>query len=90
LRDNEKITFSKVRFCVSFSSLWPCDKHFFLLSLVDTSVNYTPETKVIFDIPTAIQFFGDPTSARTIVGEKIADLCRRWNEKFSAHPEVSS
>ena len=75
-------------FLFFFSTLWPCSKHFFLLSLIDNSVSYSPESKIIFDIPTALHFFSDPIAARRIVGEKTADLCHRWNEQFSKNLEV--
>jgi hypothetical protein len=70
------------------SSLWPLGKFFFVINVSDGSVQYAPESKIVVDIPTAVNFFGDPESVKSVVGEKVRDLVKRWNEKYSRGKEV--
>jgi hypothetical protein len=64
------------------------EKHFFLIRVQDNSVSYAPNSKIIIDIPTALNFFADPDGTETLVADQTKDLARRWNQKYLNKKEV--
>jgi len=57
---------------------------------VDSSKEYKPDTKIIFDIPTAIAFFAtDPAETKSTVGEKVRALVKAWNKAYEKKMNVS-
>ena len=79
---------SKKHFFLNFSQILGVQKHFCLIKVKDGSKSYSPESKVIVDIPTALAFFGDLTSTKTIVGEYIHKICNQWNSDYVDKPQV--
>lgn len=71
-----------------FSNIVGVQKHFCLISIKDDSKSYSPESKIILDIPTTIAFFGDLNSSKQIVGEYIHKICDRWNSQYLEKPQV--
>ena len=66
---------------IFFRLLFHMCGYFFLFRFVDSSKEYKPDTKIIFDIPSAITFFGtDPNETKKIVGEKVRALVNAWNQ----------
>lgn len=69
---------------------FPCRKiydigsHFFAVRVKDGSKSYTPESKIVMDLPTAWAFFGlNPTETQSVVQEKVRLLCKSWNEQYA-------
>ena len=73
-------------FCVQhyfFSSIYPVGDYFFLLKIADYSKDYHPESKIIMDIPAALNFFlKDPQFTRNLIKTKVDQLASAWNKKF--------
>lgn len=70
-------------FLFYFSSLYPVGEYFFMLKISDWSKDYHPESKIIMDIPAALNFFlKDPAFTRELIRTKIDKLASAWNKKF--------
>ena len=54
----------------------------------DGSVDYTPETKIIIDVPSALNFFADPDANKSFIGDQVKDSVNRWNKKYLNKQEV--
>ena len=65
------------------SSIYPIGEYFFLLKISDFSKDYHPESKIIMDIPAALNFFlKDPPFTRNLIKTKVEQLTSAWNKKF--------
>jgi hypothetical protein len=74
---------------VFFRALFHLCGYFFLFRFVDSSKEYKPDSKVIFDIPTAVAFFGaDPTETKAIISEKVRRLVKAWNKTYESKINV--
>ncbi len=74
---------------VFFRTLFHLCGYFFLFRFVDSSKEYKPDSKVIFDIPTAVAFFGaDPTETKAIISEKVRSLVKAWNKTYESKINV--
>jgi hypothetical protein len=72
-----------------FSNLFPLQKHFFHLKLVDSLKRYRPESQIVLDITTAYNFFGrNPLRTKAIVVKKVHQIVEAWNEKYIKRKEV--
>ena len=68
---------------IIFSSIYPVGDYFFLLKIADYSKDYHPESKIIMDIPAALNFFlKDPQFTRNLIKTKVDQLASAWNKKF--------
>ena len=68
-------------------------EHYFFMRSRDDSKTYSPESQVVFDIPTAVAFFGQDARAATLerVHQMAQTLVTEWNKHFAAtNPKVSS
>jgi len=75
-----------ISFC---RNIFPLRNYYFLLKTLDATKHYLPDSCTILDLPTSFAFFaGDPQATLRIVGEKVAKLLERWNEKFSKPKKV--
>jgi hypothetical protein len=72
-----------VFFLLLCSQVFPIGQHFFLVKIIDSSKDYAPESKVIFDIPTAVNFFSRAEMTKAILGSKARDLLKKWNKEFA-------
>jgi hypothetical protein len=80
----------KKNFFLFFSALLHLCGYFFLLRFIDNSKDYKPDTKIIFDIPSAITFFSlDPQRTKEIVGRKVRHLVKAWNLQYENKINVS-
>ena len=56
-----------------------------MLKATDFSKEYKPESKIVMDIPTALNFFlRAPDFTQKMVGEKIGRLVKEWNRTYGA------
>ena len=83
-------TTRKYFFLFYFRALYHLCGYFFLIRFVDGSKEYKPDTKIIFDIPSAVSFFGlNPQETKSIVGEKVRALVKAWNDRYEKKISVS-
>jgi hypothetical protein len=69
--------------------LFPLQKHFFHLKLVDGTKKYRPESQIVLDIATAFNFFGrNPQRTKAIVVKKVHQIVEAWNDKYIKRKEV--
>ena len=72
-----------------YSEFWPIRKHFFFVRVDDRRKAYRPVYQTVFDIPTALAFFGtNPASTLTCVGRMASAIVASWNNTWSNQPEV--
>ncbi len=66
-----------------FSSIYPVGEYFFMLKISDWSKDYHPESKIIMDIPGALNFFlKDPIFTRDLIKAKVEKMSAAWNKAF--------
>ena len=54
-----------------------------LIRVSDYSKDYHPESKIIIDIPSGLNFFfKDAAFTANVVAAKIKDLVLRWNDRY--------
>lgn len=64
--------------------------YWFLISIIDWSVGYRPETKTLLDIDTALNFFLVAREATKLrIGNMARSLVAAWNKKYSGTTSVS-
>ena len=73
---------------LSYRSIFPIGKYFFLISIIDDSKEYRPTSKTIIDVPTAINFFARPGIALEKIGISVRRMMAQWNEKYAGSQEV--
>jgi hypothetical protein len=57
--------------------------YFFLLKISDWSKEYKPESKILMDIPSALNFFHkDPKFTLSMITSKVEKLANGWNSVF--------
>jgi len=79
--------FDSVFFC---RELYGFEGHFFLISAVDGSKSYHPESKIIIDLTTAYTLFGNrPDRTIAKIGDAVRSICETWNQDWSEN-RVSS
>jgi hypothetical protein len=72
-----------------YSAIFPLAGYFFLIKISDWSKDYKPESKIVLDIPTALNFFSkSPDFTKKMVGDKVRTLIKKWNDKFAGNKEV--
>jgi hypothetical protein len=66
-------------------------QHYFLMRAKDDSKTYSPESQVVFDIPTAVAFFGEKARAATLekVHQMALALVSEWNRHFASPDKAS-
>ena len=80
---------AKMIFIIFFRPLFHLCGYFFMLRFVDSSKEYKPDTKILFDIPSAVSFFGlNPMETKKIVGEKVRTLVKAWNHLYEKKKNV--
>lgn len=73
----------KICFYFFFRQLFPLQRHFFVIRVLDSTKTYKPTTYSLLDLPTAISFFkDDPEATRRLLIEQTHQLVDRWNEKY--------
>ena len=69
-----------VFFC---SHLFPVNEYFFMLKVSDWSKEYKPESKIIMDIPSALNFFLiNVEHTRNCISLKTRALIKEWNDTY--------
>lgn len=54
-----------------------------LIRVSDWSKDYHPESKIIIDIPSGLNFFlKNADFTRDVVAAKVKDLVQRWNDRY--------
>ena len=77
-------------FTLFFSYLFPLS-HFFMAKIVDMSKDYKPSSKIIFDIPTAMNFFHlKPQMTKQKIRAEVQRMVIAWNAEYEEKPNVSS
>ena len=72
-----------------FSFLFPLS-HFFLIKIIDMSKDYKPSSKIVFDIPTALNFFClNPTMTKQKIRTEVHRLVKAWNAEYEEKLNVS-
>lgn len=71
---------------LNFSEIFDVGDHFFHLHAKDLSKDYTPESQIVIDIPSATALFGKENKAATLarVHGLVGQLTADWNERFVA------
>lgn len=65
--------------------------YFFSIRVVDHSKDYSPESKVVLDVPTAWVFFGkDGRKTARLVGDMVRRLVKQWNDRYATDSAVSA
>ena len=63
-------------------------KFFFLIQTIDRSKAYSPENKIVVDIPAGISIFQDQVGILDHVKTVARDLAQAWNNAFVDKPKV--
>lgn len=72
-----------------FSQIYNMGGFFFLMSIIDWSVAYHPESKIIMDVDTALNFFYDSREATKLrIGNMTRALVAAWNKKYEGTSTV--
>ncbi len=59
-------------------------RHFFLLKVADWSKSYKPESKILMDVPSALNFFlKDPKYTLATVQQRLEEFVGLWNSTYS-------
>ena len=58
------------------------------MSVTDESKDYRPVSKIIMDIPTGLNFFGQPQIALQKIGATVRKMMDAWNAKYQGKTEV--
>jgi hypothetical protein len=75
--------------CV-YRKIYALNGFFFLINLIDWSVPWHPESKIIIDIPTAVTFFLEKKEhTKRKVTEMSQKLVDAWNEMYGGTKNVS-
>jgi len=81
---------SHLSFFSFFSNLFPLSGFFFLIKIIDLSKDYKPTSKIVLDIPTALNFFHlNPAMTKQKVGEEVRKLVKSWNAEYAEKANVS-
>ena len=73
-----------------FSFLFPLS-HFFMVKIVDMSKDYKPSSKIIFDIPTAMNFFHlKPSMTKQKIRAEVQRMVIAWNAEYEEKPNVNT
>jgi len=60
------------------------------VKIIDLSKDYKPSSKIILDIPTAINFFHlNPGQTKQRIGSDVRNLVAAWNAEYEGKPNVS-
>ena len=79
----------KAFFNILFRRIYSLGGFFFLMSIIDWSVAYHPESKILMDIETALNFFYDSREATKLrVGNMTRALVSAWNKKYEGTSTV--
>jgi len=71
-----------------FSNLYPVSKYFFVVQTIDRSKSYSPENKIVIDIPAGVTIFEDQLGILTHVKDVAKELAAEWNAAFVDKPKV--
>ena len=63
-------------------------KYFFVIQTVDRSKSYSPENKIVIDIPAGVTIFEDQLGILKHVQEVAKELAAKWNETYVNRPKV--
>ena len=65
-------------------------KYFFVIQTVDRSKSYSPENKIVIDIPAGVTIFEDQLGILKHVQEVAKELATKWNETYVDRPKVKN
>ena len=71
-----------------FSTLYPVSKYFFVIQTIDRSKSYSPENKIVIDIPAGVTIFEDQLGILKHVKDVAKELADEWNAAFVDKPKV--
>ena len=71
-----------------FSNLYPVSKYFFVIQTIDRSKSYSPENKIVIDIPAGVTIFEDQLGILKHVKDVAKELADEWNAAFVDKPKV--
>ena len=63
-------------------------KYFFVVQTIDRSKSYSPENKIVIDIPAGVTIFEDQLGILTHVKDVAKELAAEWNAAFVDKPKV--
>ena len=75
---------------IFFRKIYSVANCWFLISIIDWSIAYRPESKTLMDLDTALNFFlvaRDATKLR--IGNMARSLVAAWNKKYAGTTSVS-
>ena len=79
----------KINMCsLFFSNLYPVSKYFFVIQTIDRSKSYSPENKIVIDIPAGVTIFEDQLGILKHVKDVAKELADEWNAAFVDKPKV--
>ncbi len=84
-----ELHFFKLLFLSHRRKIYSLNGYFFLMSLIDWSVPYHPESKTIMDLDTALNFFYEGREATKLrIGNMARSLVEAWNRKYEGTTTV--
>ncbi len=63
-------------------------KFFFVIETINCSEAYSPENKIVIDIPAGVTIFQDQLGILEHVKTMAADLVQAWNDAYWCKPKV--
>ena len=75
----------KLNYIFFCSHLFPVSEYFFMLKVSDWSKEYKPESKIVIDIPSALNFFLiNIEHTKKCIAAKTRELVKEWNNTYFA------
>ena len=69
----------------AFSLLYPLNGHYFVISGIDRTLSYTPETRSVLDIASAYTVFCKLSNLTVHkISKQVTEICEKWNLKYEA------
>ncbi len=66
----------------------PIDHYYFLMRLSDWNKIYRPISLALFDVTTALSFFGEHKKTRELIELEVAKCVEQWNTTYGSLPLV--
>lgn len=66
----------------------PIDHYYFLMRLSDWNKIYRPISLALFDVTTALSFFGEHKKTRELIELEVAKSVEQWNTTYGSLPLV--
>lgn len=67
----------------------PLEHYYFLMRLSDWEKKYRPVSLALFDVTTALSFFGEHKKTRELIELEVAKCVEQWNTTYGGLPLVS-